>query len=146
MHFVNYYKTFGLPDFSSIEMVTSSYNYNHKALSEYPDTADALAALKLAYNILGDPEIKTPYDAALQDHLQLIRSTHNYYAILNIPEFTTVEEEIYDGRFNEVMRFQPPQDHTAAIAFVEEAYAVLSDPEKKEKYDEELRRQKAAES
>jgi curved DNA-binding protein CbpA len=123
--------------------VTNSYNYNHKALSEYPNNAEALAALNLAFNILGDPEIKTAYDVALKDHIKEIRSSHNYYAILNIPEFTTVEEEIYDGRFNEVMRFQPPQDHTEAIAFVEEAYAVLSDPEKKEKYDAELRSKKA---
>ncbi|WPV70486.1 hypothetical protein [Chitinophaga sp. LS1] len=116
----------------------SAICHNYKALLEMDDTV-ALEALKLANNILGDPEIKPGYDLALQDHLNLIRSSLNYYAILNIPDFTEVQDEIYDGRFYEVMRFQPPEDHVEALAYVAAAYEVLSDLEKKEKYDAELR-------
>jgi DnaJ-class molecular chaperone len=142
MNFSNYYKTLGLSDFSPMEMAISSFEYNHKALLPQqdgdPHPTEGLDALKQAHHVLGDPEIKDSYDVALQDHLTLIRSARNYYAILNIPEFTTVDE-IRDGHFYEVMRFQPPDDHAEALAYVEEAYAVLADPEKREKYDAELR-------
>lgn len=143
MNFSNYYRTLGLPDFSPIEMAISSFEYNYKALLPKqdgdPNPTEALDALKQAYNVLGDPEIKDSYDIALQDHLTQIRSALNYYAILNITEFTSLDNDIHEGRFNEVMRFQPPEDHAEALAYVEEAYAVLADPEKKEKYDAELR-------
>jgi curved DNA-binding protein CbpA len=143
MNFSNYYRTFGLPDFSPVEMVISSYEYSYKALlpeegDDY-DSTEALERLKEAYNILEDPEIKRSYDIALKDHLALIREELNYYAILNIPEFTSVEDEIKDGHFYEIMRFQPPEDHAEALAYVAKAHAVLTDPEKKEQYDEELR-------
>jgi curved DNA-binding protein CbpA len=143
MNFTNYYRTLGLPDFSSMESAISSYEYSYKALQpKYEDDApapiEALDALKQAYNVLGDPEIKDSYDVALQDHLNLIREERNYYAILNIAEFTSLAD-INDGRFYEEMRFQPPDDHAEALKYVAEAYAVLADPEKKEKYDAELR-------
>jgi|GEM_PF-3275129 len=142
MNFSNYYRTLGLPDFSTIEMAISSFEYNYKALLPErdgdPNPAEALDALKQAYNILGDPEIKDSYDVALQDHLTLIRKELNYYAILNIPEFTSLDNDINDGHFYEVMRFQPPDDHAEALAYIAEAYTVLADPEKKEKYDAAL--------
>lgn len=127
-----------LQSFGMLPIQHSAICHNYKALLEMGDTV-ALEALKLANNILGDPEIKPGYDLALQDHLNLIRSSLNYYAILNIPDFTEVQDEIYDGRFYEVMRFQPPEDHVEALAYVAAAYEVLSDLEKKEKYDAELR-------
>jgi curved DNA-binding protein CbpA len=142
MNFVNYYKTLGLPDFSPMEMAISSYEYSCKALlpdDGDPNPTEASDALKQAYNILGDPEIKDSYDVALQDHLTLIRQELNYYAILNIAELTSLDNDIRDGHFYEVMRFQPPENHAEALAYVAEAYAVLADPEKKEKYDAELR-------
>jgi len=143
MSFINYYKTLGLPDFSPIEMAISSFEYNYKALLPVQDSdphpTEALDALKQANNVLGDPEIKDSYDVALQDHLTLIRSSLNYYAILNITEFTSLDDDIHNSRFYEVMRFQPPENHAEALAYVDEAYAVLADPEKKEKYDAELR-------
>ena len=143
MNFSNYYRTLGLPDFSPMEMAISSFEYNYKALLPKqdgdPNPTEALDALKQAYHVLGDPEIKDSYDVALQDHLTLIREDINYYAILNITEFTSLDNDIHDGHFNEVMRFQPPEDHAEALAYVAEAYAVLADPEKKEKYDAELR-------
>jgi curved DNA-binding protein CbpA len=147
MDFTNYYRTLGLPDFSPIEMAISSFEYNYKALLPEqdgdPNLTEALEALKKANNILGDPEIKDSYDVALKDHLTLIREELNYYAILNITEFTSLDG-INDGRFYEVMRFQPPEDHAEALAYVAEAYAVLSDPEKKEKYDAELKEKRTA--
>jgi curved DNA-binding protein CbpA len=143
MNFSNYYRTLGLPDFSPIEMVISSFEYNSKALlpvqDDDPTPTEALDALKQAYNVLGDPGIKDSYDIALQDHLNLIREDLNYYAILNIPEFTSVGDDINDGHFYEVMRFKPPEDHAETLAYIAEAYAVLVDPEKKETYDAELR-------
>ena len=143
MNFRNYYRTLGLPDFSPMEMAISSFEYNYKALLPEqdgdPHPTEALDALKQAYNILSDPEIKDSYDVALQNHLTQIRSTPDYYAILNITEFTSVDSNIRDGHFYELMRFQPPEDHAEALAYVAEAYAVLADPEKKEKYDAELR-------
>jgi curved DNA-binding protein CbpA len=143
MNFSNYYRTLGLPDFSPMEMAISSFEYNYKALLPQqdgdPNPTEALDALKQAYNVLGDPEIKNSYDVALQDHLTLIRGELNYYAILNITEFTSLHDEIHDGHFYEVMRFQPPEHHAEALAYATEAYAVLTDPEKKEKYDAELR-------
>lgn len=142
MNFTNYYRTLGLPDFSPIEMVTTSFEYNYKALLPQqdgdPNPTEALDALKQAHNVLGDPEIKDSYDVALQGHLTQIREELNYYAILNITEFTSLDE-INDGRFYEVMRFQPPEDHAEALAYVNEAHAVLADPEKKETYDAALR-------
>lgn len=139
MNFINYYRTLGLPDFSPMEMAISSFEYNSKPLFGDPTPTEALEALKQAYNVLGDPEIKDSYDVALQDHLTLIREERNYYAILNITEFTSLDGDIRDGRFYEEMRFQPSDDHAEALAYVAEAYAVLADPEKKEMYDAELR-------
>lgn len=142
MNFTNYYKTLGLPDFSPMEMAISSYEYNAKALLPKqegdPDMTEALDALKQAHNVLGDPEIKDSYDVALQDHLNLIREELNYYAILNIAEFTSLAD-INDGHFYEVIRFQPPDDHAEALKYVAEAHAVLADPEKKEMFDAALR-------
>lgn len=135
MNFTNYYRTLGLPDFSPIDRVVHSFEYNSKELKD----PIALEELKLAHNVLGDPEIKGDYDIALQAHLTRIRTSLNYYAILNIPDFTDVHDEIYDGRFYEVMRFQPPADYAEALAYVAEAYEVLSDPEKKEKFDAKLK-------
>jgi curved DNA-binding protein CbpA len=143
MHFFNYYKTFGLPDFSPVEMVISSFEYNSKALLEWQDddlgSTEALDALKQAYNILEDQDIKRSYDIALQEHITLIRKELNYYAILYIPEFTSLNDEINNGHFNEVMRFQPPEQYAEALAYVTEAYTVLADPAKKEQYDAALR-------
>ena len=142
MNFRNYYRTLGLPDFSPMEMAISSYEYNYKALlpeDDEPMPTEVLDRLKQAYNVLGDPEIKESYDVALQDHLTLIRKDLNYYAILNIAELTSLDSDIRDGHFYEVMRFQPPENYAEALAYVTEAYAVLADPEKKEKYDAELR-------
>jgi len=142
MAFTNYYRTLGLADFSPMALVTSSFNFSYKALLQHQDNghapAGALDELKQAHNVLGDPEIKDSYDTALQNHLAQIRKELNYYAILNITEFTSLDD-IEDGRFTEVMRFQPPEDHAETLAYVAEAYAVLSDPEKREKFDAELR-------
>ena len=147
LNFANYYRPFGLPDFSSAEMVDSSFQYNYKALladNVEGNYTKALDELKQAHNVLGDPEIKQSYDIALQEHLTLVREERDYYAMLNIPAFTTVPDEIEDGRFYEVMRFQPPEDHAEALAFVAEAYAVLTDPQKKEQYDATLRLKRSA--
>src|SRR3954470_20597961 len=143
MNFTNYYKTLGLPDFSPIEKVTTSFEYSIKALlrlegDDDPTPTEVLDRLNQANNVLSDPEIKDSYDVALQNHLTRIRQERNYYAILNIVEFAS-SDEIKDAHFYEVLRHQPPEHHAEALAYVTESHAMLTDAEKKEMYDAALR-------
>ncbi|CAL8298883.1 unnamed protein product [Merluccius merluccius] len=87
----------------------------------------------------GPAETPKPYTADQLDAVKKIKSCTDYYQILGV-EKDAVEEDLKKAYRKLALKFHPDKNHapgaTEAFKAIGNAYAVLSNPEKRQQYDQ----------